>query len=270
MGLSTVASGPRASTFVGPVFPRGQCGDSHGILTNHLMPYNFHPDLRTPPKRSVLWRYMDFAKFVETLESRTLWFARLDQLEDPLEGTHTDAELSGLRKRLEEHRAEQLINAFRRAREGVYVNCWRSGPNESLAMWDLYGRGSGIVAIKSTVGRLREAVAAYGKPIYISKTRYVDWSDAHGLDNVLVACSRKDLSYEHEAEVRAIIMRDSEDWPESGKLGIAVAVDVKKLIREVIVGPREHSWVVRLGERVMKRYGLSQPVVASDRLRARP
>jgi hypothetical protein len=233
------------------------------------MPYTFHPDLRTPPNRTVLWRYMDFAKFVETLENRTLWFARLDQLEDPLEGTHTDAELKGLRQHLEEKRAEQLINLFRSARKDVCVNCWRSGPSESLAMWDLYGRGSGIIAIKSTVGNLREAIAAYDKPIYISKTKYVDWSDAHGLDNVLVACSRKDLSYEHEAEVRAIIMPDSPQWPDRQKLGIAVAANVEKLIAEVMVGPREHSWVVRLAERVMKRYGLSQPVVASNRLRAR-
>ena len=234
------------------------------------MPYNFHPDLRTPPSRTVLWRYMDFAKFVETLENHTLWSARLDQLDDPLEGTHTDGELKGLRKHLEEKRAKQLINLFRSAREETYVNCWRSGPNESLAMWDLYGRGSGIIAIKSTVGKLRNAIAAYDKPVYISKARYVDWNDAYGLDNVLVACSRKDLSYEHEAEVRAIIMRDSPTWPNRRKLGVAVAIDVKKLIAEVIVGPREHSWVVRLAERVMTRYGLSQPVVASDRLRARP
>jgi len=233
------------------------------------MPYNFHPDLRTPPSKTVLWRYMDFAKFIETLENHTLWFARLDQLDDPLEGTHTDGELKGLQKNLAEKRAKQLISVFRRARKMIYVNCWRSGPNESLAMWDLYGRGSGIIAIKSTVGKLRNATKAYDKPIYISKTRYADWSDAQGLDNVLVACSRKDVGYEHEAEVRAIIMRDSPNWLSRRKSGIAVPMDVKQLITEVIVGPREHSWVVRLAERVMTRYGLSQPVVASDRLRAR-
>jgi hypothetical protein len=214
---------------------------------------------------------MDFAKFVETLENQTLWFARLDQLDDPLEGTHTDAELKGLRKHLEEQGAKQLIKIFRSARKETYVNCWRSGPNESLAMWDLYGRRSGIIAIKSTVEKLRNAIAAYDKPVYISKIRYVDWNDAHGLDNVLVACSRKDSSYEHESEVRAIIMRDSPAWRNTQKSGIAVAVDVKKLVAEVVVGPREHGWVVRLAERVMTRYGgLSQPVVASDRLRAHP
>src|SRR5258708_6045896 len=133
---------------------------------------------------------MDFAKFVEMLESRTLWFARIDQLEDPLEGTHTDAELAGIRKHLEGTRAQALIDVFRSSRSELCVNCWRSGSAESLAMWDLYGKGSGIVAVKSTVGRVREAGATYEEPFYISKVRYVDWSDAPGLDNVLGACSR--------------------------------------------------------------------------------
>jgi hypothetical protein len=190
-------------------------------------------------------------------------------IDDPLEGTHTDAELKGLRKHLEQKRAEQLINVFRAARRETFVNCWRSGLNESLAMWDLYGRGNGIIAIKSTVEKLRNAVASYDKPIYISRVKYVNWDHAQGLDNVLAASCRKDLSYEHEAEVRAMIMRDSPTWPNRRELGVAVAVDIKKLIAEVIVGPREKSWVVRLTQRVMTRYGLPQPVVASDRLAVR-
>jgi hypothetical protein len=58
------------------------------------MPYEFHANLRTPPNDTVLWRYMDFAKFIQMIESKSLWFTRLDQLEDPLEGGHTDAELA--------------------------------------------------------------------------------------------------------------------------------------------------------------------------------
>lgn len=234
------------------------------------MPYEFHPNLTTPPKGTVLWRYMDFAKFVEMMESGTLWFVRIDQLEDPLEGTHTDAELAGIRKHLQKTRAQRLIDVFRSARSEVYVNCWCSGSSESLAMWDLYGKGSGIVAIKSTVGRLREAAAGYDQPVFISKVKYVDWNDAPGLDNVLVACSRKDLSHRHESEVRVIILRDSYNLDTKGKPGIRFPVDVRRLITEVMVGPREQAWVFRVIEQVMKRYGLPQHVVASDRLTPRP
>jgi hypothetical protein len=233
------------------------------------MPYERHPDLATPSNRTVLWRYMDFARFIEMLESRTLWFVRVDQLDDPLEGTHTDAEIAGIRKHLVEGRAKALIDVFRSARSELYVNCWRSGSAESLAMWDLYGEGSGIVAVKSTVGHIREAAATYDKPVYISKVKYIDWNDAPGLDNVLVACSRKDISYQHESEVRVIICGPTGPLDTEPKLGIRLAIDPKRLITEVMVGPRERKWVVRLVDRVMKRYGLPQQVVASNRLAPR-
>lgn len=233
------------------------------------MPYEFHLDLRTPPNHTVLWRYMDFAKFVQMLESRALWFTRLDQLEDPLEGSHTDAELAGIRKKVDKNRASQLIRLFRAARRAVFVNCWRSGSTESLAMWDLYGKGSGIVAVKSTVGRLKRAVASLEESVFISKARYFDWNYAPGLDNVLVACSRKDLSYQHESEVRALILDASAKPGAKQKLGIAAPIDIDGLITEIIVGPREQKWVVNLVEQLMKRYKLSHPVVASNRLTPR-
>jgi len=233
------------------------------------MPYEPHPDLITPPGETVLWRYMDFARFVEMLESRTLWFVRLDQLGDPLEGTHTDAELAGIRNHLLETQAKALIGCFRSARSEVYISCWRSGASESLAMWDLYGKGSGIVAVKSTVGRIRKAVAKYKEPVFISNVKYVDWNHAPGLDNVLVACSRKDLSYQHESEVRVIIYDPAANPDPEPRLGIGLPLDLESLITEVVVGPREQDWVVQLVEQVMKRYKLPQRVVASNRLTPR-
>lgn len=229
------------------------------------MTYERHPDLITPPDDTVLWRYMDFARFIQMIERQTLWFSRLDKFEDPLEGLHTDAELAGIRKHVEKKRAEQLITLFREARKNTYVSCWRAGRTESLAMWDLYGKGSGIVAVKSTVGLLKEAVESYDQAVFISKVRYIDWSERLGLDNVLVACSRKDLSYQHEGEVRAILS----DTVRRPQTGIAVPVDTNSLVTEIMVGPREKEWVVQLVEQIKKRYDLPQAVFASDRLKPR-
>ena len=72
-------------------------------------------------------------------------------------------------------------------------------------MWDLYGQGSGIVAVKSTVEKLKEAVAESPLRIFLGKVNYVDWSRAPWDNNALTMCFRKDLSYQHEAEVRAVI-----------------------------------------------------------------
>ena len=109
------------------------------------MSYEAHPHLNTPPDNTVLWRYSDFAKFLHLLETRTLWFARVDQFEDPLEATYTDAELKHLRA-LQPGVAESHSRGVEFIRATGFVNCWRAGSDESLAMWDLYGKGSGIVA----------------------------------------------------------------------------------------------------------------------------
>jgi hypothetical protein len=232
--------------------------------------YQSHPDLRTPPDRTILWRYVDFAKFVDLLETSSLWFTRLDQLSDPLEGFYTDAELQRIRRHLEDDQAEKLINIFRDSRRGLYVNCWRSGRHESIAMWELCGKGNGIVAIKSTLGRLKRSIAKCATPIWIAKLTYIDWNEAPGLDNVLVAGSRKDSSYEHEAEVRAIVMDHTVKGIDTKGPGKRIPVDLETLVAEVVLGPREEEWVLELVEKIVERYGLSVPVFASNRLTPRP
>ena len=49
--------------------------------------YKEHEAFAPPPPDAVLWRYMDFTKFVSLLEKQALFFARADKLEDdPFEG----------------------------------------------------------------------------------------------------------------------------------------------------------------------------------------
>ncbi len=88
-------------------------------------------------------------------------------------------------------------------RASTYVNCWRAGEGESLAMWDLYGKGSGIVAVKSSVGLLKNELISFSGSVNIAKVRYVDWESAPWHNNALVMCARKDSSYQHESEVKS-------------------------------------------------------------------
>ncbi|MDQ1388335.1 MAG: hypothetical protein QOF56_1789 [Acidobacteriaceae bacterium] len=164
----------------------------------------------------------------------------------------------------------------------TFVNCWREGKRESMAMWDIYGKGSGIVAIKSTVGLLKEAVASYNWDVFISRVRYIDWNELNWGGNALEMCVRKDASYAHESEVRAVIwglgsrpggsplvtMLPDNDMA-SIRSGEEVDIDPARLITEVMIGPREQSRIFNLVQVIMKRYGLPQPLKASDRLKAR-
>jgi hypothetical protein len=253
------------------------------------MPYASHPNLITPDDHTVLWRYSDFAKFMDLVEGRKLWFSRADKFEDPLEGTFTDGETTYFRS-LQSSAMPDLSGwgtgysrVAQTQRATTFVNCWREGTFESMAMWDIYGKGSGIVAIKSTVGLLKEAFATYKWNVYVSRVKYIDWNAGGWDGNGLTLCSRKDISYSHESEVRAIIwgLEPQPEGEESSSLvklvpdltqiptGQEVEIDPARLITEVIVGPREQTRIYNLVAAIMKRYGLPQPVSASDRLKGR-
>jgi len=266
------------------------------------MPFEPHPELNLPADETILWRYMDFAKSLHLLESQSLWFSRTDQFEDPLEGTYTDAEIEHLRSLDANSPAPGLrisggyLRGPKYMRTTVYVNCWRAGAGESLAMWDLYGKGSGIVAVKSTVGKLKEAIAESPLRIFLGQVNYVDWNVAPWNNNALVMCFRKDLSYQHEAEFRAAIwdpdiisqnMSDAlvaarlrSDYPrsgedpfilrkEDGQHGIVIPFALQRFVTELVVGPREKPWVAELVQSVLKRYGLEINMTVSDRLTPR-
>lgn len=232
------------------------------------MGYEPHPDLVTPPDETVVWRFLDFPKFIHLLETRSLWFSRADLFEDPLEASFTDGELLKLNSPNVPSDVRHIRTAMLRMpaymRVTGFVNCWRGGQDESMAMWDLYGKARGSVAIKSNVGLLKEIAASASHRIFIGAVKYVDWQDAPFDNNVVVMCVRKALSYRHECEIRLLIwahdlVHDSSDlfppgsgatW-EGGLLelkkrmppGISVEVDLKKMITEVVIGPREPEWL---------------------------
>ena len=52
--------------------------------------------LDIPPIDVQLWRYMNFAKFVSTLETRQLFFTRADKLDDSFEGAWSEPTLRQL------------------------------------------------------------------------------------------------------------------------------------------------------------------------------
>ena len=242
------------------------------------MPYEPHPHLATPPDDTVLWRYIDFARFAQLLENRQLWFSRADQFEDPLEGTLTDGEIrfepntAGATPQYRDATSDPLAQMMRRS---TYVNCWRMGSSESLAMWDLYCKGSGSVAITTTVGRLKDQISIDRRQVFMAQIRYVEWNVPNTLNGMLDLVTRKNISYAHEAEMRAFL------WdvafvpkPEPGSIrehpvGQTIAIDPQELISELWIGPSEKSSIQPLVEGLVARYGLHFTIRASDKMSSR-
>lgn len=79
----------------------------------------------------------------------------------------------------------------------------------------------------------------------------------------------KRKSFEHEREVRAVVMK----WPTGEKgldfsqetigAGLKIKVDVERLIEQIYVAPNSPAWFADLLRAVIQRYGYGFPVVQS-------
>ncbi len=235
--------------------------------------YKEHPNFKPPPDDAVLWRYMDFTKFVSLLEKRALYFARADKLGDPFEGATpryvklirhlalTSGAVSGSYARHGEF-MEQL-------RRFMLINCWHESPHESAAMWRLYSREKDGIAIKTDCISLKNSMQCDAE-IHVGRVSYVDY-DRHYFPehNAFVPFLHKRKSFEHERETRAIyvelpansgILDTSKDICDIGKY---FKVNISLLIKRVIVAPYADEWFLDQIESVATHYNLDAPVSKS-------
>jgi hypothetical protein len=88
-----------------------------------------HPAFPQPRRtRRAVWHYMTLAKFIALLDSRALFFCRLDRLGDDYEGRlpgHWHGDFGPGKEPAQ----------IRRLRTSCYVNCWNMSNDENEALW---------------------------------------------------------------------------------------------------------------------------------------
>lgn len=243
-------------------------------------------DKRVEPD-TVLWRYMDLAKFLQLLEEKTLFLSRADKFDDPFEGA------SGLASREKEWddfylayfrdvvrnpppggaappehaveaNAQRLLASIRRSavqdRRTTFVSCWHANSGESEALWRLYCPvGSSGIVVRTTADRLLRALDP-SSPIKLGRVQYVDFRKSFAGFHDRIFWKRKSLS--HEAEVRAVCPGHlSDEWP-----GMHVSVNLPILLDLIVPSPFAPSWFPTLLASLVKRYGLRVPVKESELL----
>ncbi len=236
--------------------------------------YQEHPSFTPPPPNAVLWRYLDFTKFVSLLDRNALFFARADRLGDPFEGSY-----SKLNKVLRpaiygDSLPPATIQAFsnftKEARRFTLVNCWHCSDYESAAMWKLYSRERDGIAIKTDFKAMKDSLTCH-ESVYVGTVRYVDYENTFiDESNIFSAYLSKRKSFEHESEVRALI----QDIPSSDgavdlsrdihEIGTYLSVNISALIKEVVIAPYAEDWFIELVQSVSNRYGLEAPIRKSS------
>jgi hypothetical protein len=239
-----------------------------------------------PSEELVIWRYMDFTRFVSLLETRSLYFVRIACLDDPFEGSFpvSQTPLNRILEILPQNAFPEgvtvtvtpspgLLDSWSWMRNWTMASCWHAVAHESAAMWKLYAPTNAGVAIRSTVGGLRKALGAPppcpvgffgGDQFHIGMVDYVDYASFHiPISNAAAPFFRKRRSFEHERELRALFMRwpiNSEGWvdytQQPNDHGMTIPVDLKVLVSEVRVAPQAPQWYSELVAKVVLRYGL--------------
>ena len=250
------------------------------------------------PDQTPIWRYMDLAKFVSLVFSRSLWFPKLAELwlADPWEGFGRAKGLMRPSRVLRQNVGVDLplgpliyaeLSGFaaqtvRTAYKHVYANSWCMG-GESLGMWERYGAGAKGVAIQSTVGRFKQALKrevrpeqyAFGAVRYhtsMSKAREIRHDFTRGpvpasgnlWRMALKVGFNKRAFYEDEKEWRAAIFQEQ---PRPRDRGLLLPTDLVTLVQSVHIGPRADSPTVQAVREVMRCAALTIPLQDSSILR---
>lgn len=234
----------------------------------------YETDYSIPKDDTVIWRFMDLAKFVSLLKDSALFMTRADKFEDQFEGavcTEDDSEkydeaLTEYYSDLMEGKTvpEQLIKNEHEAnqllRKNSFLNCWYEGEHESMAMWRLYASGKEAkgVAIKTTVGQLKKAI---GQMVEIGRIDYIDYTKTWLNANEAIWRKRLSFEYEHEVRIRITPPKGLSETPEEY---MTLSVDLAELIESIYVSPMAEPWFTDVVADLMKKYGIEKEVFHSS------
>lgn len=211
---------------------------------------------------------MDFARFTDLLDKKSLFFVRPTLFSDPWEGypTKPHFEASGYDATVPESIREKLIEMSKTAtpslvRESMAVSCWHIGEHESEAFWRSYpDRG---VAIQSTFGKLKESFHSEDEwAVLIGQIEYKDHQfDRVDQGNIFKQIMWKRKSFEYENELRAVIWNKAVHAGKPPKdfeniFGQHIKTDLSVLIENIYTTPFENGdWFNQLVNDTLKRYG---------------
>ena len=234
--------------------------------------------------QALLWRYVNFWKFKDLVESGKLYLRRADKLNDEHEGlpapeyervlnlNHYD--LNDIIRR------DDHIGSLAQFRQAFYVSCWHLQDEETAAMWGRYG--SDGVAIVTRYDIVKGVLAATPDRFLLGLMRY---GTAHMTGwNVVRFVTTKREKYAPEREVRAMVWltgtadagnrhfdindrphdRPILDPPATMPEGVKRTIDVRSLIRCIVVSPHAPAGRLVKAEALLRAAGIEAPVRVSD------
>lgn len=256
----------------------------------------------------VIWRYLSYPKLLNLLNSKKLRFTRADEFTDPLEGYLPRRTVLRWVEKAQQKNQDTAkawdwgdevdlikglmektpIKVIQHQRKLGFVSCWNADPNEKENLWKDYTPGGKGVVIKSTTGRLKEAIQHIKlNNLSIGEVQYLDFKNGESpifREFAQHPMSYKHTKYENEREIRAIVFQtgfnrkefeqlkcqnmvdNGEEYLDTRRSAsasgfidgceyqrgpVTTGVDVEKLIKEIRISPLGSSWQRKSLDRVV-------------------
>ena len=187
-----------------------------------------------------LWRYMDLWKFLQIVNTSTLFFPSVTLLGDQLEGKIPDKVYSNMKDHEKINgRSDNFVEVYREfmenlSRDSTLVLSWNAAENESFALWKMYAKDKLGIAIKTNLQKLKNSFKNTSEEIYIGEVSYYDNEkpiyDVISFSTLLT----KHNYYSFEKEVRCLTRLNDDEKNLNFKL---INVDLNELIEEVYLSP---------------------------------
>lgn len=247
-------------------------------------------DSRLQIEDAKIWRYMDFAKFASLLTTSSLFFSKLKNLGDPWEGEWPDYYYEVIKNQIIKTKPsfqnkddtssllQQLINGKNIIYDYTYVNCWHINNYESAAMWKLYSLTNQGIALKTTVGKLRNEILKRDEEFEIRRIEYIDHNYFRPETNNNLSMTEpifyKMKAFEYECELRVAfldkkILQNVTTIYEGENLeeyknplpGRNIPIDLAKIIDAIHISPVAPEWIESVVKSLLEKYGLNPKLV---------
>ncbi len=220
--------------------------------------YNEHPVFQTPNSFDrPIWRYMDFWKFLNLLETKALYFSNSDNLGDNNEGRIPKFILDRMLKQDKElgNTRNKDLNDFLEynLRKSHLIPSWSYAERESFAMWKMYAKDKTGVAIETDLKSLMDSFKNTSRNIYIGEINYINEDNYRfSTSNLFYPFVTKLDFYQFENEIRCITVTKDDEVAES-KL---VDIDLNLLIKRVHISPNSKPEFRKLIELLSREYDI--------------
>lgn len=235
------------------------------------------------PLRQTVFRYMKLEHLERCLRDRELYMPRVDQFDEPWEGSYSDAADFEGNPAYAGFTAEQRRRSeesFKRLRQSTvqklhYVSCWNMNEKESELLWNRYYRDfDDAVAVTTTVGdlcSLRPTMVKVNDIDFIPRfaageVRYID----HGIPGSIpahdVTLFYKGIEFKDDREFRIMVQLTRMGWiqhdnPHLPK-GVKIPILPGVFFNSIIAKPKSRGLVDRVNA-ILDDVGYDIPVLVS-------